>query len=123
MVDNVEGKIIYDKLFSNFEKENKRTPTQEEMLKLFSKKLNIKPFTSKKDFIAFEKIRQSGYTNMLNFPEVKRLSDLNKLSLTLEKIEHISLIYNALNNTYPEVRKTKFLKTHFKHAGKKLGVF
>ena len=55
---------------------------------------------SKLDFIAFERVRHSGVTNMVDIVVVSKLSGLNK-----EKILAIMDNYDKLEIEYPDVRK------------------
>ena len=55
---------------------------------------------SKKEFQAYENVRQSGVTNMFMVTVVQELSGLSK-----EKIMVIMRSYSELLNKYPDVRQ------------------
>jgi len=58
---------------------------------------------TKKQFIAYEKVRQSGVTNMFDVSTVCALSDL-----TREEVLLIMKNYTKLNKKYPKVRETNY---------------
>ena len=60
---------------------------------------------TKEEFIEYEKVRQSGKTNMFMVTVVMSLSGLTK-----EKILCIMKTYTELDKKYPDVRKTNFDK-------------
>jgi hypothetical protein len=59
---------------------------------------------TKEDFEAYEKVRSSGETNMLDIPRVIQLSDYH---LDHDTIVAIISHYSKLMKKYPEVRQTQ----------------
>lgn len=62
---------------------------------------------TKEEFIAYEKVRQSGVTNMFNVELVSQLSDLSRL-----RIYHIMANYTELNKRWPDVRSKDWGTEH-----------
>jgi hypothetical protein len=63
------------------------------------------PIITKEKFEAYEKIRQSGVTNMFNMSLV---SELSYPHITREEVKYIITHYGTLDNLYPEVRKNEY---------------
>ena len=61
---------------------------------------------SKEKFISYEKVRQSGITNMFNVELVSQLSGLSK-----KDCRYIMMNYSQLMQIYKDVRKTKYPRT------------
>lgn len=61
---------------------------------------------TKEQFTAYEKVRQSGVTNMFNTELVSELSGL-------ERADCIEIMknYNELDKQFPDVRKTNYPRT------------
>lgn len=55
---------------------------------------------TKEDFREYERVRQEGLTNMINFSNVADLSDL-----TEEQAREIVMNYDEYSEEYPEVRE------------------
>lgn len=61
---------------------------------------------TKEEFIAYEKVRQSGVTNMFNVELVSELSGLSR-----EQCFEIMKNYGGLDKQYPEVRTAEYKHT------------
>jgi hypothetical protein len=65
----------------------------------------IKNIITKDEFISYEKVRQSGVTNMFNLELVCDLT-----GLTRKQCIYIMNNYSNLNKIWPEVRTTEYEK-------------